>query len=295
MNSAPSASQYHEGDFVATPEWPAPSASNIQNWPKPGPSNIQNNQRRLSIGRRMSRAFARYAIVLLIGIGATLAWQSYGDESMEMVRTEAPSLAWLLPVSKVRPPPDGQESVAAAVTAELVQRLKPMALDLAILRRSVEQLGVKVEELAAKQDQMSHSIVLQSVEQGQKLSSPPQPRVVPRESLRNLLGSDKNRSSPLRVLSLSKAQHKAIAMFRKRLKQRKMARLEVHVRKDDAALIRNVIRALANPDQERATRTLLREHFGTGQAQGLKSLLAAAPLEGIDLRRGRDFVRKVEL
>jgi len=243
----------------------------------------------------MSRAFARYAIVLLIGIGATLAWQSYGDESMEMVRTEAPSLAWLLPVSKVRPPPDGQESVAAAVTAELVQRLKPMALDLAILRRSVEQLGVKVEELAAKQDQMSHSIVLQSVEQGQKLSSPPQPRVVPRESLRNLLGSDKNRSSPLRVLSLSKAQHKAIAMFRKRLKQRKMARLEVHVRKDDAALIRNVIRALANPDQERATRTLLREHFGTGRAQGLKALLAAAPLEGIDLRRGRDFVRKVEL
>jgi len=280
---------------ILSPEWPAPSASNIQNWPKPGPSNIQNNQRRLSIGRRMSRAFARYAIVLLIGIGATLAWQSYGDESMEMVRTEAPSLAWLLPVSKVRPPPDGQESVAAAVTAELVQRLKPMALDLAILRRSVEQLGVKVEELAAKQDQMSHSIVLQSVEQGQKLSSPPQPRVVPRESLRNLLGSDKNRSSPLRVLSLSKAQHKAIAMFRKRLKQRKMARLEVHVRKDDAALIRNVIRALANPDQERATRTLLREHFGTGRAQGLKALLAAAPLEGIDLRRGRDFVRKVEL
>jgi hypothetical protein len=179
MNSAPSASQYHERDFVSVPEWPTPSASNIQNWPKPGPSNIQNNQRRLSIGRRMSRAFARYAIVLLIGIGATLAWQSYGDESMEMVRTEAPSLAWLLPVSKVKPPSDSQESVAAAVTAELVQRLKPMALDLAILRRSVEQLGVKVEELAAKQDQMSHSIVLQSVEQGQKLSSPPQPRVVP--------------------------------------------------------------------------------------------------------------------
>ena len=59
---------------ILSPEWPAPSASNIQNWPKPGPSNIQNNQRRLSIGRRMSRAFARYAIVLLIGIGATLAW-----------------------------------------------------------------------------------------------------------------------------------------------------------------------------------------------------------------------------
>ena len=187
MNSAPSASQYHERDFVSVPEWPEPGPSNIQNWPKPGQPNIQNNQRRLSIGRRMSRAFARYAIVLLIGIGATLVWQSYGDESMEMVRKEAPSPAWLLPVSKVKPPSDSQESVAAAaqesvaaaVTAKLVQQLKPMALDLAIVRRSVEQLGVKVEELAAKQDQMSHSIVLQSVEQGQKFSAPAQPRVVP--------------------------------------------------------------------------------------------------------------------
>jgi hypothetical protein len=42
-----------------------------------------------------------------------------------------------------------------------------------------------------------------------------------------------------------------------------MARLEVHVRKDDVALIRNVIRGLTNPDQEQTTRALLREHFGT--------------------------------
>ena len=74
-----------------------------------------------------------------------------------------------------------------------------------------------------------------------------------------------------------------------------MARLEVHVRKGDAALVRNVIRALANPDQEQATRALLREHFGSRQTEGLKALLAAAPLEGIDLGRTRDFGRKVDL
>ena len=56
-----------------------------------------------------------------------------------------------------------------------------------------------------------------------------------------------------------------------------------------------MIRALANPDQEQAARALLREHFGTGQAQGLKALLAAAPLEGIDLGRRLDFGRKVDL
>jgi hypothetical protein len=30
---------------------------------------------------------------------------------------------------------------------------------------------------------------------------------------------------------------------------------------------------------------LLREHFGSGHAEGLKARLAAAPLEGIDLCR----------
>src|SRR5262249_62346398 len=74
------------------------------------------------------------------------------------------------------------------------------------------------------------------------------------------------------VLSLSKAQNKAVAKFRKRLKQQRMARLEVHVRRGDATLVRNVIRALTNPDQEPATPPLLREHFGTGQAPGYESL-----------------------
>ena len=83
--------------------WPTPSN---QNWPTPSTSNMQKSKP--SIGRRTSRAFARYSIVFLIGIGATLAWQSYGDEAMKMVRTEAPSLAWLLPVSTAKPPPDDQ-------------------------------------------------------------------------------------------------------------------------------------------------------------------------------------------
>ena len=35
---------------------------------------------------------------------------------------------------------------------------------------------------------------------------------------------------------MGRAQQKAVAKFRKRLKQQRMARLEVHVRKDDTAL-----------------------------------------------------------
>ena len=92
-----------------------------------------------------------------------------------------------------------------------------------------------------------------------------------------------------------KAQRKAINSFRKRLKQQGMTRLEVNVRQDDAALVRNVVKALSSPEQEQAARALLREHFGSLPTEGLKALLAAAPLEGIDLVRERDFGRNVEL
>jgi len=94
---------------------------------------------------------------------------------------------------------------------------------------------------------------------------------------------------------LVEAQRKAITNFRKRLKQRGMARLEVNVRKDDATLVRNVVQALSNPEQEQSARALLRKHFGSRQAEGLKALLAAAPLEGVDLGRERDFGRDVDL
>jgi hypothetical protein len=96
-------------------------------------------------------------------------------------------------------------------------------------------------------------------------------------------------------LALVRAQRTAVTSFRKRLKQQGMARLEVNVRKADATLVRNVVRALVNPQQEQAARTLLREHFGSRQVDGLKALLAAAPLEGINLSRERDFGRDVNL
>lgn len=91
-----------------------------------------------------------------------------------------------------------------------------------------------------------------------------------------------------------KAQRKAIGRFRKRLKRQGLARVELKVRKDDAVLVRNVVRALLSPEQEQTARAILREHFGSRQGEGLKALLAAAPLEGLDLNRERDFGRDVD-
>ena len=141
MTSAPSSSQ-HERDFApespkpvpsdmeqpkpvpSNLEWPEPVPSAMErpkpvpshmDWPEPvhvknwatPPPNIPATKKR-PIVRRISRAIVRYSIVFLIAIGATLAWQSYSDEAIEMVTTEAPSLAWLLPVSTAKPPRDGQ-------------------------------------------------------------------------------------------------------------------------------------------------------------------------------------------
>ena len=90
-------------------------------------------------------------------------------------------------------------------------------------------------------------------------------------------------------------QSKVLASYRRRLKQQGVARLEVRVRKDDAPLVRNVARALADPRRESQARELLREHFGPAKSEGLKALLASAPLAGIDLGRARDMGRDVEL
>jgi len=115
------------------------------------PSGLKNTQvvnKRLSITRRIIRAVGRFSVAALIGVGATLAWQSYGGE---MIRAWAPSLGWLVPVSP---------------TAQLQAQLKPVALDLAIMKRSVEQLAANQDQLARKQDQMAQAFAaLQAAEQ----------------------------------------------------------------------------------------------------------------------------------
>jgi hypothetical protein len=114
-------------------------------------------------GRRIFRTLTRFFIAVLIGIGATLGWQSHGDAAREMVVAQAPSLGWLLSVSTTK-------SLAVAATApDPVQQLEPLASNLDAVRRSVEQL-------AAKQEQMAQNIAtLQAVEEDirQKVSPPP--------------------------------------------------------------------------------------------------------------------------
>ena len=44
--------------------------------------------------RRGSRGFGRFLLAALIGVAATLAWQSYGDATKQVIATKAPELGW---------------------------------------------------------------------------------------------------------------------------------------------------------------------------------------------------------
>ena len=94
---------------------------------------------------------------------------------------------------------------------------------------------------------------------------------------------------------MPRTQKNTLSAYRRRQKQLGVMRLEIHVRKDDAPLIRGIAKALSDPARANEARVLLRTHFGAIHAKGLKALLAAAPLDGIDLTRERDLGRNVAL
>ena len=87
----------------------------------------------------------------------------------------------------------------------------------------------------------------------------------------------------------------AVSAHRERLRSRGLQRLEVQVRREDAPLVRAVAAALADPERAAAARALLRGRFAPAPPRSLKELLAAAPLDGVDLERSRDTGRAVEL
>lgn len=87
----------------------------------------------------------------------------------------------------------------------------------------------------------------------------------------------------------------AVAEHRRRLRSRGLQRIEVQVRGEDAPLVRAVAAALADPNQAGEARALLRRRFGPEPTRSLKDLLAAAPLDDIDLTRARDTGRTIDL
>src|SRR5260221_7522874 len=134
----------------------------------PRPSGLKDDHvasDRASIGRRIFRTLTRFFIAVLIGVSGTLAWQSHGDAARDMVVARAPLLGWLFSASTTKSP------AVAATAPDPAQQLEPLASNLDVVRRSVEQL-------AAKQEQMAQNIAtLQAVADDirQRTSTTPSP------------------------------------------------------------------------------------------------------------------------
>jgi type II secretory pathway component HofQ len=90
-----------------------------------------------------------------------------------MIAGWAPSLASLLPAQS------SKQTAEGAASSEVAQQVKLIAIDLAIVRRSMGQLAANQDQFAAKQGQMNQNIAtLQQAEQEvrQQVLAPPAPR-----------------------------------------------------------------------------------------------------------------------
>ena len=109
-----------------------------------GRKSRQVARERPSIGRRMFRFATRFTIAVLIGVGATLGWQSYGEVAGQMLAAQAPTMAWLVSMSTPKPP------IAATTSTSPTQQVEPMAANLGAMRRGMDQLAARQDEIAQK-------------------------------------------------------------------------------------------------------------------------------------------------
>ncbi len=135
--------------------------------------------------RRPLRAFFRFLITLGIGVGGTLAWQSYGDMAREMIANTYPQqLGWLMPQASSTVPaasaasaPAAPAAVGSAAPAAAAdpQQLNAVWLGLAGARKNLEELATQVASDQQQMQQMAGEIAkLQASEQDilNKISTP---------------------------------------------------------------------------------------------------------------------------
>jgi len=131
------------------------------------PRNDRFLSKRASLGKRASRALARFLITFCIGVAATLAWQSYGDEARQTIASSSPQLGWLAP--QAAPVAQTAPDMISPAAPAAQQQLNALLTDVAGLRQSVDQL-------AAGQELLTRNIAkLQAAEQDilDRISAPP--------------------------------------------------------------------------------------------------------------------------
>jgi hypothetical protein len=130
--------------------------------------------------RRGSRGFARFLLAICIGVAATLAWQSYGEATKQIIATRAPELGWS-PEAKqmiagwvqqlgwtkpsagpentaVRPPALETPKAPAAPSLD-PEQVQQMTQNLAALRETVGQLAAGQDRMAREMARLESDLV----------------------------------------------------------------------------------------------------------------------------------------
>ncbi len=157
--------------------------------------------------RPASRGFTGYMLAICIGVAVTLAWQSYGQATKQFIATKAPELGWSpeakqtiaswveqlgwtkLPagaeIANARP--SVTETAQAAPLAQIPsdkiapkgpiaasldpQQVQQIALDVAALRQSVDQVAASQTKMAGE----INNLLVTDMEIFLKIPTPPQP------------------------------------------------------------------------------------------------------------------------
>ncbi len=162
--SSPAQSEFYAGLLPVEPPVEAPAIC---------PADQKNDRSpigRRSLRKRASRTLSRFLITFCIGVGATLAWQSYGDAAREMIANSHPQLGWLGPQAEpaAQNTPD-MIALAAPAAPSLDQQLNAMSIDLEAVRQSIdgiapgivagqEQMARSIDRIAATQEQIARSV-----------------------------------------------------------------------------------------------------------------------------------------
>jgi hypothetical protein len=165
---------------------------------------ITDNPTRPKVG---SRGFARYVLAMCLGVAATLTWQSYGQVTKQIIATRAPELGWSpeakqtiaswidqlgwtkpaagTEIATARPPvpetekaatiaqtaPDKVASKAPIAASIDPQQVQQIALDVAALRQSIEQVAAGQTKMAAQ----VNNLLVTDMEIFLKIPTPSQP------------------------------------------------------------------------------------------------------------------------
>jgi Scaffold domain/L,D-transpeptidase catalytic domain len=156
---------------------------------------------RSSRRRPASRRFRRYLVAICVGVAGTLAWQSYGEATKQIIAKGAPELGWSPEAKQMiatsiqwlgwTKPPAGPENIAPETVANIskqpatpsLQQVQEIHADVAALRQTLERelahMREAVMQLAASQELIGREVAdLQATDQEilkTNAAPPPQP------------------------------------------------------------------------------------------------------------------------